>query len=34
MKLDSKTIAFDSLCREMRELKEKQHYDYLVTIVG
>ena len=34
MKIDSKIIAFDSLLREMRELKEKQHYDYLVTIVG
>ncbi len=34
MRIDSKIIAFDSFAKSMRELKEKQHFDYLVTIIG
>jgi len=34
MRIDSKIIAFDSFAKSMRELKEKQHFDFLVTIIG
>ncbi|MCR5472364.1 MAG: NADH-quinone oxidoreductase subunit C [Prevotella sp.] len=34
MKIESKVFDFQSFVREMRELKEKQHFDFLVTIIG
>ena len=34
MKLDFINVSFDNFSKEMSELKEKKHYDYLVTIVG
>ena len=34
MKIESKIIGFDSFAKEMRELKDKSHFDYLVTIIG
>ena len=34
MKIESKILDFGSFAREMRQLKEKQHFDYLVTIIG
>ena len=34
MRLDSNTIEFGSFAGKMRQLKEKDHYDFLVTIIG
>ena len=34
MKLEFQIFSFDSFAAKMRELKEKKHFDYLVTIVG
>ena len=34
MKIDSQVISFDSFAGEMRQLREKRHFDYLVTIIG
>ncbi len=34
MKLENKEFGFDNFTREMVKLKDKQHFDYLVTIVG
>ena len=34
MKLENKVFSFDSFAGEMEKLKEKQHFDYLVTIIG
>ncbi len=34
MKIESKVFDFQSFVREMRELKEKQHFDFLVTVIG
>ena len=34
MKLDNKIFSFDSFAKEMETLKEKRHFDYLVTIIG
>lgn len=34
MKLENLVLDFDSFAQKMRELKEKKHFDYLVTIVG
>ncbi|MBR6181006.1 MAG: NADH-quinone oxidoreductase subunit C [Prevotella sp.] len=34
MKLEFINVSFDNFSKEMKELKEKKHYDYLVTIVG
>ena len=34
MRLDSNTIEFGSFADKMRQLKEKDHYDFLVTIIG
>ncbi len=34
MKIDSQVIGFDSFAEEMRQLREKRHFDYLVTIIG
>lgn len=34
MKLDNKEFGFDNFSAEMAKLKNDQHFDYLVTIVG
>ena len=34
MKLDNIIFDFDKFASEMANLKEKKHFDYLVTIVG
>ena len=34
MKLEHKVFDFSSFAKEMADLKEKKHFDYLVTIVG
>ena len=34
MKLTFLEFEFDTFHQKMQELKEKSHYDYLVTIVG
>lgn len=34
MKLENKEFGFDSFAAEMAKLKNEQHFDYLVTIVG
>lgn len=34
MKLENKVFSFDSFANEMESLKNKQHFDYLVTIIG
>ena len=34
MKLENQIFEFDKFGQGMRELKEKKHFDYLVTIVG
>lgn len=34
MKLDNKEFGFDRFAQEMGKLKNDQHFDYLVTIVG
>ena len=34
MKLTPLEFNFDQFQQKMQELKEKEHYDYLVTIVG
>ena len=34
MKLENQIFEFDSFAQKMQELKEKKHFDYLVTIIG
>lgn len=34
MKLDFLSFEYDKFVSEMQNLKEKKHFDYLVTIVG
>lgn len=34
MKLENKIFGFDNFAAEMAKLKNEQHFDYLVTIVG
>ena len=34
MKLENKEFGFDSFRSEMTKLKQEQHFDYLVTIIG
>ncbi len=34
MKLENQIFEFDSFAAKMQELKEKKHFDYLVTIIG
>lgn len=34
MKLDFLSFDYDKFASEMQNLKEKKHFDYLVTIVG
>ncbi len=34
MKIDSKILDFNNFSKEMQDLKEKKHFDYLVTIIG
>ena len=34
MRVDCTVFDFGSFANEMRQLKEKQHFDYLVTIIG
>ena len=34
MKLENIIFDFDKFASEMADLKEKKHFDYLVTIVG
>ena len=34
MKLSFLEFPFDSFHQKMQELKDKSHYDYLVTIIG
>ena len=34
MKLEFQLFEFDSFAQKMQALKEKQHFDYLVTIIG
>ena len=34
MKLDPKVFSFEAFLPEMTKLKENQHFDYLVTIIG
>ena len=34
MKIDSKILDFNNFSKEMQDLKEKMHFDYLVTIIG
>ncbi len=34
MKLEFLSFDFDKFASEMQNLKEKKHFDYLVTIVG
>jgi len=34
MKLENKEFGFDNFAREMAKLKNENHFDYLVTIVG
>ena len=34
MKLDNLVFSFDKFADEMQNLKEKKHFDYLVTIIG
>ena len=34
MKLENKEFGFDSFALEMARLKNENHFDYLVTIVG
>ena len=34
MKLEFLSFDFDKFAKEMQNLKDKKHFDYLVTIVG
>lgn len=34
MKLENKEFGFDNFAAEMAKLKNEQHFDFLVTIVG
>ena len=34
MKLNNLVFDFDKFAQEMANLKQKKHFDYLVTIVG
>ena len=34
MKIECQVISFDGFAEEMRQLREKRHFDYLVTIIG
>ena len=34
MKLENQIFEFDGFAQQMKDLKEKKHFDYLVTIIG
>lgn len=34
MKLNNQILAFENFSEEMKQLREKKHFDYLVTIIG